>query len=392
MAVRSVRDADVAGKRVLVRVDFNVPLRDGVITDDTRITAALPTIRDLLDRGAAVILVSHLGRPKGAPSDDLRLGPVARRLEEVLGKPVTWVPDVVGAQAVAAVAALKPGEVLLLDNIRFEPGEEKNDPELARKLASIADLYVNDAFGAAHRAHASTEGVARLLPAYAGYLMLGEVKSLGRLLHDPEQPFIAILGGAKVSDKIGVISNLLTKVDALLLGGGMANTFLLAKGVSIGGSLAETDLVDEVRGMIDDAARRGVEILLPVDAVVSDRIDGEGTTVSIDAVPAGQSIFDIGPTTVAAYGKAISGARTVFWNGPMGVFEQPQFAAGTIGVGKAVAGSDAFSVVGGGDSVAALEASGLADRISHLSTGGGASLELVEGRELPGLAALDRES
>jgi phosphoglycerate kinase len=390
MAYRSVRDADVAGKRVLVRVDFNVPMQDGDITDDTRIRAALPTIQDLLQRSAAVILVSHLGRPKGKRNPEFSLAPVAARLEQLLDRPVTTVDDIAGSKAQAAAERLSPGAVLLLENVRFEAGEEKNDPELAKRLASLADLYVNDAFGAAHRAHASTVGVAELLPSYAGYLMQAELDALQRLVANPDRPYLAILGGAKVSDKLAVIDNLSAKVDAILVGGGMANTFLLAQGRSIGKSLAEPDFVEQARSILGEAKRRHVEIILPVDVVVAPAIDAkEGQTVAVEDVGDGQSIFDIGQETAKQFAAHIGNARTIFWNGPMGVFERPPFAAGTLAVARAVGASPAFSVVGGGDSVAAIEQAGVTDQISHVSTGGGASLEYVEGRELPGVAALE---
>lgn len=390
MPYRSVRDADVSGKRVLVRVDFNVPMQNGEITDDTRIRAALPTIEDLLQRGASVILVSHLGRPKGKRTPEFSLAPVAERLSQLLDRPVKTVDDVAGAEAKTAAGRLSPGEVLLLENVRFEAGEEKNDPELAKNLAALADLYVNDAFGAAHRAHASTVGVAELLPSYAGYLMQGELDALQRLVANPERPYIAILGGAKVSDKLAVIDNLSAKVDAILVGGGMANTFVLAQGRGIGKSLAEPDFVEQARSILADAKKRQVDILLPVDVVVAAAIDADkGQTISVEDVGDDLAIFDIGPETAKQYAERIAAARTIFWNGPMGVFERPPFAEGTLAVARAVAESDGFSVVGGGDSVAAIEQAGVADRISHVSTGGGASLEYVEGRELPGVAALE---
>ncbi|HET8521888.1 MAG TPA: phosphoglycerate kinase [Thermomicrobiales bacterium] len=388
MQKQTVRDAEVAGKRVLVRVDFNVPMQDGTITDDTRIRASLPTIRYLLDHDAAVILVSHLGRPKGKPNDAMRLAPVAERLSELLERPVETVSTVVGPDAKAAAQSLQPGQVLLLENVRFEPGEEKNDPALARELAALADVYVNDAFGAAHRAHASTVGVAADLPAYAGLLMETELNSLARLLDNPERPFVAILGGAKVSDKIGVIGNLLDRVNTIVVGGGMANTFLLAQGRPIGQSLAERDFADQARDLLDQAEEKGVTFLLPVDVVVAHSLDDQPQTVSVDAVAPDVAIYDIGPVTTSEFGRAISFARTIFWNGPMGVFERPAFAEGTKAIAEAVATSGAFSVVGGGDSVAAIEQLGLAGEISHISTGGGASLEFVEGKELPGVAAL----
>jgi phosphoglycerate kinase len=392
MKLRTVRDADVAGKRVLVRVDFNVPLDGTTITDDTRIRAAQPTIEYLLDHQARVILCSHLGRPKGKPNDAFRLAPVAQRLGELLGTPIETATDVVGPSASSAAARLQDGDILLIENVRFEPGEEKNDAELAKCLASMAEIYVNDAFGAAHRAHASTAGTAEYLPAYAGLLMEAEVRALQHLLDQPDRPFITILGGAKVSDKIGVIENLIPKVDSLLIGGGMANTFLLAQGHAVGKSLAEQDFADKARALLKLASQRDVEIILPTDVVVAVGMDGAPSTADADSVAEDQAIFDIGPKTAEAFAAKIASASTIFWNGPMGVFEKPAFANGTRAVAVAVASSGAFSVVGGGDSVAAIEQMGLADKVSHISTGGGASLEFVEGRELPGLAALQEQA
>ena len=393
MPKRSVEETEVDGRRVLVRVDFNVPLVDGGVVDDTRIRAALPTIRFLLDRGARVVLASHLGRPKGKPDPRFRIEPVARRLSELIEQDVQSRPVVVGPAAEEAVAKLSPGRAVMLENVRFEPGEEANDPELAVGLARLADLFVNDAFGAAHRAHASTVGVARLLPSYAGFLLRREVDVLSRLLNAPERPFVAILGGAKVSDKLGVIDHLIDRVDAILVGGGMANTFLLAKEASVGHSLVERDRTGEARALMERAGARGVRLLVPTDVLVAHSIeDDAGRTMSADAVPGDTGIFDIGPDTVRTYGSEIAQARTVFWNGPMGVFERPPFAAGTRGVAEAVAGVDGFTVVGGGDSIAALEQVGLAAAISHVSTGGGASLEFLEGKELPGIAALPESS
>ncbi len=389
MTKRSVSDADVRGKRVLVRVDFNVPLHGGEVSDDTRIRAALPTIQLLLDRGAAVILASHLGRPKGKPDAKYSIAPAAARLADLLGIDVLTASDVAGPAAMAAAQALQPGQVLVVENTRFEPGEEKNDPALAKALAALADIFVNDAFGAAHRAHASTVGVADYLPSYAGLLLQNEVAVLSQLLDEPERPFVAILGGAKVSDKLAVISHLLTRVDALLLGGGMANTLLLAQGDEIGNSLAEPNLVDQAQALMSQARERGVAILVPRDVVVAASIDSaDASVVSSGRVPAGMSIFDVGPETVREYCTQVSNARTVFWNGPMGVFEKEAFASGTMGLARCVAASAAFTVVGGGDSISAIEAAGVGDRIDHISTGGGASLELLEGRTLPGVAAI----
>jgi phosphoglycerate kinase len=389
MPKRSIADADVAGKRVLARVDFNVPMRDGQITDDTRIQAALPTIRNLLDRGAAVILATHFGRPKGKPNPDFSVAPIAGRLRELVAQPVLITPAVAGPEAERSVARLAPGQVLLLENTRFEPGEEANDPALAEALARLADLFVNDAFGAAHRAHASTVGVASRLPAYAGLLLQREEAMLARLLDAPEHPFVTILGGAKVSDKLGVIKHLLARVDALLLGGGMANTVLLAQGFEIGASLAEPDRVADANSLLTEASERSVQLGVPTDVVVAPGLDtGQPTIVSVDDVPQDQAIFDIGPETIDRYCELIARARTVFWNGPMGVFEQPAFAKGTMAIAHCVAKADAFTVIGGGDSVAAVESAGVADAIDHISTGGGASLEFLEGRTLPGIAAL----
>lgn len=384
---KTVRDMDFEGKRVLVRVDFNVPIKEGKVTDDTRIVAALPTLKYLLDQGASLALCSHLGRPKGGPDPNYTLRPVADYLSGLLGKPVAFAEDCIGPSAEKAAAALKPGDVLLLENTRFHPEEEKNDPVMARQLASLADAYVNDAFGSAHRAHASTEGVARFLPAVAGFLMEKEIQYLGQAIADPKRPFIAILGGAKIIDKIGVIRNLLTKADQVLIGGGMANTFFKAQGYPIGDSLVDEDALDTARQLV---AEGGTRLRLPVDVVIADRFDAEADrkTISMGPIPDGWRILDIGPKTVAAYGKTVSGAGTVVWNGPMGVFEFPRFAEGTVGVAKAVANSGATSIIGGGDSVAAVNQAGVEDKITHISTGGGASLEMLEGLTLPGVAAL----
>jgi phosphoglycerate kinase len=390
MALRSVNDADVANKRVVMRVDFNVPLNKstGVITDDSRIRASLPTIHLLLDRGASIVLMSHLGRPKGQVVESMRLEPVANHLEELLGRPVTYVRDVVGEEASDVTASMEPGTAVLLDNLRFDAREEQNDHDFAAKLASFGDVYVDDAFGAAHRAHASTEAVARMLPSYAGLLMEAEIEALSKVLENPDRPFMAVLGGAKVSDKIGVIERLLQIVDGIALGGGMANTFLLARGLEVGESLAEPDQAETARRLIQQAEENGIALLMPIDVKVAPSLDDRAQVVDVDAIPSEMAVFDVGPKTVEQYGDRLAAARTIFWNGPMGVFEKPEFAKGTLGVAEAVAVSPAFSVVGGGDSLAAIEAAGVSDQISHLSTGGGASLEFLEGKVLPGVAVL----
>ena len=384
---KTIRDIEVKGKRVLVRVDFNVPLKDNAVGDDTRIRSALPTIQYLLDHGAAVILCSHLCRPKGGPDPKYTLKPVAAHLAGLLGKPVAFAEDCIGAPAETAVSALKPGEVLVLENTRFHPEEEANDLEMARQLASLADLFVNDAFGTAHRAHASTEGVTHYLPGVAGFLLEREIQYLGQAVAEPNHPFVAILGGAKIKDKIGVIRNLLGKADTLLIGGGMANTFLKAQGYEMADSLVEDDALDTARELLELGGSR---LMLPVDLVIADAFDAnaERKVVPLGNVPAGWRVLDIGPETVKAYGKVLSGAGTVVWNGPMGVFEYARFAEGTFGIAKAVAESGAVSIIGGGESVQAVQQSGLADKITHISTGGGASLEMLEGLVLPGVAAL----
>ena len=384
---KTVRDIDLKGKKVLVRVDFNVPLKDGKVDDDTRIVAALPTIKYLLEQGASVILCSHLGRPKGVPNPKYSLKPVAEYLGGLLGKPVAFAEDCVGAETEAAAKALKGGEVLVLENTRFHPGEEKNDAEMAKGLASLAEVFVNDAFGSAHRAHASTEGVARFLPAVSGFLLEKEIKYLGQAIDNPKRPFVAILGGAKISDKIGVIKNLLTKADVVLIGGAMANTFYKAQGYEVGKSLVEDTALDTAKELL---ALGGTKLRLPVDMVLGNALDDSAETKIMDVsnVPGDWRILDIGPASVKAFSKAIKGAGTVVWNGPMGLFEVAKFAEGTLGVAKAVAESGAISVIGGGDSVSAIQKSGLADQITHISTGGGASLEMLEGLALPGVAAL----
>ena len=392
---KSIEDVNVAGKRVLCRCDFNVPTKNGKITSDKRIVAAMPTIKYLVDHNAKVILCSHMGKPKGEWKPELSLQVVADRISELLGKPVIMAKDVVGEDAKAKAAALKDGEVMLLENTRFEKGETKNDPELSKALASMADLFVNDAFGTAHRAHSSTAGVADYLPAVCGYLVQKEVSIMGKALADPERPFVAILGGAKVSDKLNVINNLLEKVDTLIIGGGMAFTFLAAKGYDIGSSLVDSEKINYCKEMMAKAESKGVKLLLPVDAVVADSfpnpIDAEIAveTVAADAIPADKMGLDIGEKSQALFADAVKSAKTVVWNGPMGVFENPTLAKGTIAVAQALADSSAVTIVGGGDSAAACEQLGFADKITHISTGGGASLEFLEGLELPGIACLE---
>ena len=392
MKKQTLRDVDVAHKRVLVREDLNVPLGpEGQITDDRRIEAAVPTLKYLVDHGAKVIVAAHLGRPKGKPDEKYSLKPVAARLSELLGAPVRLAPDSVGPEVEQLVSELKDGQVLLLENIRFQPGEEKNDPGLSKQLAALAELYVNDAFGAAHRAHCSTEGVAHHLPAVAGFLMEKEIDYLSGALENPERPFVAILGGAKVGDKIGVIQNLLDKVDTLIVGGGMAYTFFKAQGHEIGKSLLDKDNIDVARETLENAKAKGVRLELPTDIVVGKEFsnDTERHVVPATGIPAEWEGLDIGPETRETFRGIVMGAKTVVWNGPMGVFEFPNFAHGTVAVAQALADSDALSIVGGGDSAAAMEQLGFADQVTHISTGGGASLEFLEGKTLPGVAALN---
>ncbi len=385
----TVRDVSLKGKRVLVRVDFNVPMDKGVVSDDKRIKAALPTIQYVLDQGASLILMSHLGRPKGTGFEpEFSLKATAEVLAKLLGRPVQMAPDCVGPEVEAMAKALKSGDVLMLENTRFHKGEEKNDLELAKQLASLGDIYVNDAFGSAHRAHSSTEGVARFLPAVSGFLMEKELEYLGRATDNPAHPYIAILGGAKISDKIKVIENLLTRCEKLIIGGGMANTFLAAKGYNMQESLVETGSVETAEAIVADAGDR---LLLPVDAIVADKFDAEAASqvVDIDKVPAGWRVMDIGPKSIALFGDALKTAKLVVWNGPMGVFEFPKFAEGTFTIARLLATTGATTVIGGGDSASAVKKAGVAGKMTHVSTGGGASLELLEGRVLPGVAALN---
>jgi phosphoglycerate kinase len=393
MSKKTIRDVDVQGKRVIVRVDFNVPLKEGQVADDTRIEAALPTIEYLLEHGAAVILMSHLGRPKGEVVDGLKMDPVAERLSELLDQPVNKLNDCIGPEVEEAVEAMEPGDVILLENTRFHAEEKANDPDFAAELAALGEVYVDDAFGAVHRAHASTEGVAQAMrekggPAVAGLLVEKELESLGKAVEDPEHPFVAILGGAKVSGKISVIENLLERCDRLLIGGGMANTFFLAMGYEMGDSLVEEDAVSTAKSLLDRAAGK---LVLPVDVVIADAFDNSAQTkvVAPNEVPSGWRILDIGPKTVATFESALKDARTVTWNGPLGVFEMPTFAAGTFDIARLLAELDATTIVGGGESAAAVQQVGLADQMTHVSTGGGASLQFLEGKALPGVEVLD---
>lgn len=388
MNKKTVRDVDVRGKRVLMRVDFNVPLKEGAVADDARILAALPTINYLLDQGVALILCSHLGRPKGKVVADLKMDPVAERLSEHIQRPVKKMDDCVGPEVEAAAQAMEPGDVILLENTRFHPEEKANDPEFARQLAALADLYVNDAFGAAHRAHASNVGVSDYLPTVGGFLMEKELKFLGQVVQNPEHPYVAILGGAKISDKIGVIKRLLETCDRLLIGGGMANTFFKAMEFEIGDSLVEEEAVPTAKSLLDDS---GARLILPVDVVIADAFDNDANAkvVAPNEVIAGWRILDVGPKTISTFESAIGASKTIVWNGPLGVFEMPNFAKGTFAVAEMLAQKDALTVIGGGDSAAAVRQVNLADQMSHVSTGGGASLEFLEGKTLPGIAAID---
>ncbi|ALC88876.1 phosphoglycerate kinase [Bacillus sp. FJAT-18017] len=392
MNKKTLKDVDVKGKRVFCRVDFNVPMQDGKITDETRIRAALPTIQHLIEQGAKVILASHFGRPKGKVVEEMRLAPVGARLGELLGKNVQTANEAYGDAVKTQIDSLNEGDVVLLENVRFYPGEEKNDPELAKEFAALADIYVNDAFGAAHRAHASTEGVAHHLPAVAGFLMEKELEVLGKAMSNPERPFTAIIGGAKVKDKIGVIENLLDKVDHLIIGGGLAYTFVKAQGHEVGKSLLEEDKIDLAKSFIEKAKEKGVSFHMPVDVVIADGFSPDANTqvVDIDKIPSDWEALDIGPKTAETYRDVIKGSKLVIWNGPMGVFEFDKFAGGTKAVAEALAESEGtYSVIGGGDSAAAVEKFDLADKMSHISTGGGASLEFIEGKQLPGVVALN---
>jgi phosphoglycerate kinase len=390
MDKKTVKDIDLKGKRVIMRVDFNVPMDKGVVTDDKRIKAALPTIKYVLDQGASLMLMSHLGRPKGGPDPEFSLKPAAEVLSGLLGKPVAMAPDCVGPEVEKMAAALKPGDVLMLENTRFHPGEEKNDLDLARQMAALGEVYVNDAFGSAHRAHSSTEGIARFLPAVSGFLMEQELEYLGRAVSNPEHPYIAILGGAKISDKILVVETLLSKCDKLIIGGGMANTFLAARGLNMQDSLVETASLETAKAIL---SRVSDKLVLPVDAVVADKFEAEANSqvVDVDKIPAGWRMLDVGPKTLELYKKTLAGAKLIVWNGPVGVFEFPKFAEGTFALAKLLAESGATTVIGGGDSASAVKKAGVAKQMTHVSTGGGASLEFLEGKELPGVAALNNK-
>jgi phosphoglycerate kinase len=387
MNKKTVKDIDINGKRVLMRVDFNVPMQDGKVTDDKRIRASLPTIKYVLDQGASLILMSHLGRPKSASDLEFSLRPVSEVLASLLGIPVKMAPDCVGPEVEKMAKELKPGEVLLLENTRFHEGEEKNDLELAKQLASLGEIFVNDAFGSAHRAHASTEGVARFLPAVSGFLMEQELEYLGRAIANPEHPYIAILGGAKISDKINVVETLLSKADKLIIGGGMANTFLAAQGLNMQDSLVESTSLETAKAIM---AKSADKLVLPVDAVIADKFEAEANSqvVDVDKIPAGWRMLDVGPKTLELYKHSLDGAKLIVWNGPVGVFEMPKFAEGTFALARMLAESGATTVIGGGDSASAVKKAGVAKQMTHVSTGGGASLEFLEGKELPGVAAL----
>jgi phosphoglycerate kinase len=387
MNKKTVKDIDLKGKRVLMRVDFNVPMAEGKVTDDKRIKAALPTIKYVLEQGASVLLMSHLGRPKGGPDPEFSLKAASEALAALLGKPVKMAPDCVGAEVENMAKELKPGEVLMLENTRFHKGEEKNDLELAKQMAALGEVYVNDAFGSAHRAHSSTEGVARFLPAVSGFLMEQELEYLGRAIANPEHPYIAILGGAKISDKILVVETLLAKCDKLIIGGGMANTFLAAKGLNMQDSLVEEASLETAKSIL---AKSADKLILPVDAVIADKFDAEANTqaVDVDKIPTGWRMLDVGPKTLELYKSSLSGVKLVVWNGPVGVFEMPKFAEGTFALARLLAESGATTVIGGGDSASAVKKAGVAKQMTHVSTGGGASLEFLEGKELPGVAAL----
>ncbi|HAE59104.1 MAG TPA: phosphoglycerate kinase [Anaerolineae bacterium] len=390
MNKKTVKDIDLKGKRVFMRVDFNVPMADGKVTDDKRIKAALPTIQYVLEQGASVMLASHLGRPKGGSNPEFSLKAASEALAALLGKPVQMAPDCVGPEVEALAKALKPGDVLMLENTRFHAGEEKNDLELARQMAALADVYVNDAFGSAHRAHASTEGIARFLPAVSGFLMEQELEYLGRAVANPEHPYVAILGGAKISDKILVVETLLSKCDKLIIGGGMANTFLAAKGINMQDSLVEEASLETAKSILANVSDK---LVLPVDAVIADKFDAEAASqvVDVDKIPAGWRMLDVGPKTLDLYRAVLADAKLVVWNGPVGVFEFPKFAEGTFVLAKLLAESKAITVIGGGDSASAVKKAGVAKQMTHVSTGGGASLEFLEGKELPGVAALNNK-
>jgi phosphoglycerate kinase len=387
MNKKTVKDIDLKGKRVIMRVDFNVPMADGKVTDDKRIKASLPTINYVLDQGASLILMSHLGRPKGGPAPEFSLKAAAEVLAGHIGRPVKMAPDTIGPEVEKMARELKPGEVLMLENTRFHKGEEKNDLELAKQMASLAEVYVNDAFGSAHRAHSSTEGIAQYLPAVSGFLMEQELEYLGRAVSTPEHPYVAILGGAKISDKIQVVETLLSQCDKLIIGGGMANTFLAAKGYNMQDSLVETGSIETAKSILEKA---GGKIILPVDAVIADKFEADANTqvVDVEKIPTGWRMMDIGPKTLELYKDALKGAKLVVWNGPVGVFEMPKFAEGTFALAKLLAESGATTVIGGGDSASAVKKAGVAKQMTHVSTGGGASLEFLEGKELPGVAAL----